>query len=100
MKKLTVNLSDKERDACFRTIISFALPNGKVWSVEGKVKGIIAKKSFLKQLQGYPYRSFFYLPKIKKYYHEQDLSEAEEKLYNHRYIAIQKLKSVIKKCYR
>ena len=39
MKKLTVNLSDKKRGACFRTIVSFALPKGKVWSAEGKVKG-------------------------------------------------------------
>lgn len=96
MKKLTSSLPNKKRGACFRTIVSFALPNGKVWSAEGKVKGIIAKKPILKRLKGYPYRSFFYLPKIKKYYHEQNLSEAEEKLYNHRYKAIQKLKSKIK----
>ncbi|MDP3726734.1 MAG: non-canonical purine NTP pyrophosphatase [bacterium] len=97
MKKITKELPDNNRKAFFRTVISFALPNGKVWSVEGEVEGIIARKPYLKLLKGYPYRSFFYLPKIKKYYHENELSEEEKKLYNHRYKAIAKLKPIIKR---
>src|SRR3989344_2166827 len=68
---------------------------GKVWSVSGEVEGIIARKPYLKLLKGYPYRSFFYLPKIKKYYHEDQLDAEEEKEYNHRYKAIQKLIPII-----
>ncbi len=91
------NLPDNNRKAWFKTVISLALPNGKVWSVSGQVEGIIAKTPHTKILKGYPYRSFFYLPKINKYYHEDQLSDKEQKLYNHRYKAIQKLKPIIKK---
>jgi len=97
MIKVAKELPDGNRKAFFKTVISFALPNGKVWSVAGEIKGIIAKKPYLKALIGYPYRSFFYLPKLKKYYHEKELSEKEQKLYNHRYIAISRLKPMIAK---
>lgn len=97
MKKLAKELPDDKRGAHFKTVISFALPNGKVWSSKGTIKGIIPKRPFLRLSKGYPYRSFFYLPKIKKYYHEKDLSPSETKLYNHRYRTVQKLKPIIRK---
>ncbi|MDO8639537.1 MAG: hypothetical protein Q7R53_01295, partial [bacterium] len=61
-----------------------------------EIEGIISKKPYLKLLKGYPYRSFFYLPEIQKYYHENELTKEEEKIYNHSYKAIQKLKPIIK----
>jgi XTP/dITP diphosphohydrolase len=95
MKKISASLPDDNRDAYFRTVVTLALPNGRMFNAKGEVKGIIAKKPLLKILEGYPYRSFFYIPEIKKYYHEADLSEEEEKIYNHRYKAIQKLRPII-----
>lgn len=95
MTKFAKELPENKRQAFFKTVITFALPNGKVWSVTGEIEGIIAKKPYLKLVKGYPYRSFFYLPKIKKYYHESELTESEQKLYNHRYKAIEKLKPTI-----
>jgi len=95
MIKVAKNLPENNRKAFFKTVISLALPNGKVWSVNGEIKGIIAKKPYLKLLKGYPYRSFFYLPKLKKYYHEKELTDKEQKLYNHRYRAINKLRPII-----
>jgi len=100
MLQLAKNLPDNKRKAIFKTVISFALPNNKIWSVSEKVEGIIAKKPYLKLLKGYPYRSFFYLPKIKKYYHEDQLTERQQKEYNHRYKAIQELKPIIKQALR
>lgn len=97
MKKVSRELPDNNRKAFFKVVLSFALPLGKVWSVTGEIEGIIAKKPYLKLLVGYPYRSFFYLPKLKKYYHEKELTDREQKLYNHRYIALQKLKPILKK---
>ena len=94
--KVSKELPDNNRTAYFKTVVSLALPNGKVWSVEGEVKGIIAKEPYVKLLKGYPFRSFFYLPEIKKYYHENDLTLAEQILYNHRYKAVEKLKPIIK----
>jgi len=97
MKKIARELPKNNRKAYFKTIVSFALPSGKIWSSFGEVEGEISQKPHLKFLRGYPYRSFFYLPKIKKFYHESDLSNEEEKLYNHRYKAIQKLIPIIKR---
>lgn len=91
MKKVAKELPDNNRNATFRTVITLALPTGEFWQVEGKVEGVIAKEPLEKLLQGYPYRSFFYLPKIRKYYHEHDLHETETKEYNHRYKAVGKL---------
>lgn len=96
MIKVAKELPDNNRGAFFRTVVSLALPDGKVWSVTGEIEGIIAKKPYLKLLKGYPYRSFFYLPQLKKYYHEKELTGEEQKLYNHRYIAIQKLIPIIR----
>lgn len=97
MKKVAKALPERNRKAFFETVVSLALPSGKVFSTTGEIEGIIARKPLLKLLKGYPYRSFFYLPKIGKYYHESDLSERDEKLYNHRYKAIRKLKPIIKR---
>ena len=97
MIKISKNLPKNNRKAFFYTVVSLALPSGKVFSVAGEIEGIISEKPHLKLLKGYPYRSFFYLPKIHKYYHESDLSDKEQKLYNHRYKAIQKLTPIIKK---
>lgn len=97
MKKVAKKLPDNNRNARFITVVSFALPSGKVWSKQGVVDGIIAKIPYLKLLHGYPYRSFFYLPQIKKYYHEGQLSKEEQRRYNHRYKALINLKPIIKK---
>jgi len=95
MIKVSKSLPKNNRKASFVVSISFALPDGKVWSASGKVDGLIAEKPYLKLLRGYPYRSFFYLPKLKKYYHESELTRDEMKKYNHRYMAVQKLKPII-----
>ena len=95
MIKVAKELPRNNRRAFFRTVISLGFPDGRVFSVDGEIEGAIAQKPYLKLLEGYPYRSFFYLPKIKKYYHENQLSDKEQKLYNHRYKAITKLKPII-----
>ena len=97
MIKFAKELPKNKRKAFFKTVITFALPSGKTWSVAGEIEGIIAEKPYLKKLKGYPYRSFFYLPQLKKYYHEKELTDEEQKMYNHRCIALQKLKPIIRK---
>lgn len=96
MQPLIEKLPKNKRGARFKTVVTFALPTGKSFSRTGQVQGEL-RELYLKLLKGYPYRSFFYLPKLKKYYHENELSETEQKMYNHRYRAIQKLKPIIKK---
>lgn len=97
MKKISQEIPIDNRGASFVVSISFALPNGNVWSVEGRVDGVISETPHKNLLHGYPFRSFFYLPQIKKYYHEDQLTKRELKKYNHRYKAIQKLIPKIKR---
>jgi XTP/dITP diphosphohydrolase len=97
MKKIVHQMSDDKRGAKFVANVTFALPSGKIWSIPGQVEGIIAEKPLIKLMKGYPYRSFFFIPQINKYYHENQLSKQEQKRYNHRYKAVSKLKPVIKK---
>ena len=96
MIKVSKELPDNNRMATFNIVVSLALPNGKVYSSEGVVEGIIAKKPHTKLVHGYPYRSFFYLPDADKYYHESELTKDEMRKYNHRYKAIIRLKPMIK----
>lgn len=96
MKQVSRDLPEGNRRAVFKTIVTVVFPDESIIQEEGVVEGIIAKKPLLKILKGYPYRSFFYLPEIQKYYHEADLSPEEEKLYNHRYKAVNKLKQKLK----
>ncbi len=95
MKKISQELPENNKIAYFKTVVTFALPNGKYFQSKGKVKGEIARKPLLKLLKGYPYRSFFFLPQINKFYHESQLLKEEERVYNHRYKAIEKLKPII-----
>ena len=97
MLKISKTLPKDNRKAFFKTVITLALPDGKVYSVTGEVEGVISEKPYLKLLEGYPFRSFFFLPEINKFYHEGELSNAEQKLYNHRYKAVQKLLPLIEK---
>ena len=95
MIKISKELPENNRRTAFKIVVSLGLPNGKVYSSEGKVEGVIAKKPHMKLVRGYPYRSFFYLPKVKKYYHESELTKDEMRKYNHRYMAVKKLIPVI-----
>lgn len=96
MIKVAKELPADNRKARFITVDCLALPSGEAYCEEGTVDGIIAEKPLLKLLEGYPYRSFFYLPKVQKYYHESELTDEEMKQYNHRYMAIEKLKTKIR----
>ncbi len=97
MKKVSKDLPENNLGARFVDVISFAFPDGRVWSSGGELRGIIRYNPKLKILKGYPYRSFFYIPEIGKYYHENELTEEEEKIYNHRYKALVKIKEIIRR---
>jgi XTP/dITP diphosphohydrolase len=97
MKKIAKTLPDDNRKAFFKTVLSIAFADGRVTSFAGSVEGIIPDKPSLNYEPGYPYRSFFYIPAIKKYYFETELTPKELKIYNHRYKAIQKLKKLLLK---
>lgn len=97
LEKVTKTLPDENRNVQMRLVLTLALPDGKMWSAEGKVRGIIAKKPKMNLLRGFPFRAYFYLPEIEKYYHEGDLTSSERTMYNHRFVAVETLKPIIKR---
>jgi XTP/dITP diphosphohydrolase len=97
MKKVARSLPETNRKSRFVVSLAFALPDGRVWTRRASVNGIIAKTPYPKLLKGYPFRSFFFLPGVKKYYHENELSEEEMKKFNHRYRAVQKIIPIVQK---
>lgn len=97
MKRVSKSLPKNNLGARFVDVVSLAFPNGRVWSSGGELRGIIKYNPNLKVLKGYPYRSFFFITEVKKYYHENELTPQEERIYNHRYKAIAKLKKIIRR---
>lgn len=97
MAKVAKELPDDNRHASFNVVLTLAFPDGKVWSVDGRLDGIIAKEPFYKKKKGFPYRSFFFLPQLNKYFFESELTEEEAKVYNHRVKAVHKLRKILKK---
>jgi XTP/dITP diphosphohydrolase len=92
MLMIAKNIPDDNRQAFFKVVLSLAYPNGTVISFPGEIEGTISKTPSDKYEQGYPYRSFFYLPKLQKFYIEDELTPEEIKKYHHRYKAVQDLK--------
>ena len=97
MKKVAKELPDNSREARFCVVLTLALPTGKFWQVTEEIEGMIAEDASPNIPAGYPYRAFFYLPRLKKYYIDSELTLEEEKKYNHRYKAIEKLKPIIQR---
>ena len=83
-----------KRRAQLRLVIAFVC-GGKVEISEGVIRGIIAQKPSVYRRKGFPYRSLLYMPEIKKFYNHDELTQEENKEYNHRRKAIEKLKPYI-----
>jgi len=87
----------EKRGAQLHLVIAFATPDGKTFTSEGAIRGIIPFKDAPYRRKGFPYRSLLYLPKIKKFYNHDELTEEENAKYNHRKIAVEQLKPIIQK---
>lgn len=85
-----------KRLARFRAVLALAIPGDQIYTSEGTIEGIIAPKPLFKRKKGYPYRSLFYLPQIKKYYFEDELTEEETQRFNHRALALKKIKRILR----
>lgn len=85
----------KDRAAQLRAVLCLAIPNGKTFEVEGKIKGIIAEKPYNIYKEGFPFDALLYFPQQKKYYYQL---KYEDKIpTNHRTIALLKMKPILKK---
>lgn len=86
----------KEKRTCkLRLVLALASPEGKVYTSEGAVDGLISEMPSSKRINGYPYRSFFYFPQFRKFY--IDLNEEEHAKVNQRKAALEKIKQIFNK---
>lgn len=84
------SVPENERTCHLVAVVALIASNGKVYTQQTQIDGVVAQKPTDKRLKGYPYRSFFYIPKFKKFY--IDLTDEEHEQINHRRLALLKLK--------
>jgi XTP/dITP diphosphohydrolase len=85
-----------ERGAQLHLVLAFAIPTGEIKTSEGLVRGVIPLVPSNNRWKGFPYRSLLFLPEIKKFYNHFELTEEENRTYNHRRKAIEDLKPIIR----
>lgn len=95
VKYTLIRLKNKNRSAQLRAVLCLALPNGKTYLVEGKIRGEIAQTPYPKYKEGFPFDALLYFPDKKKYYYQL---KYEDKIpTNHRTISLSKIKPILKK---
>ncbi len=85
----------EKRGAQLRLVLALVLPNGRVYTAEAKIRGIVPLKPGAHRTTGFPYRSLLFLPQLNKFYDEQQLTQEENQRLNHRKKAVEKLKPII-----
>jgi len=86
----------EKRGAQLHLVLAFATPEGQKWTSEASVRGIIPLVASTYRRQGFPYRSLLFLPEINKFYNHDELTDEENRTYNHRRKAVEELKAIIK----
>jgi len=84
----------EKRGAQLRVVIALAIDN-EIKTSEWALQGIILEKPAKKIIPGYPFRSLFYIPKMKKVLAE--MTRGEEMKISHRKKAFKKLLPIIKR---
>ena len=84
------------RGAQLRLVLALVLLDGQVHTAEASVRGVVPLIPTGNRSEGFPFRSLLFLPEINKYYNHDELSEAENDLYNHRKRALEQLKPIIR----
>lgn len=87
----------EKRGAQLHLILAFATPTGETHVSEGIIRGIIPFEAAPYRRKGFPYRSLLFLPEIRKFYNHDELTDEENKTYNHRRKAVEMLKPIIQK---
>lgn len=90
------NVPEGKRGAQLRLVLALVTPDGKAYTAEEKVRGVIPLTPTNRVTPGFPYRSLLFLPEINKYYNHDELTPVETDRYNHRKIALDKLKPILR----
>ena len=89
------DIPEGKRTCHLVAVAALAMPDGTIHTQQAQIDGLVARAPTKKRLNGYPYRSFFYLPKFKKFYLE--LTDEEHEQINHRKFALLKLRPYLLK---
>ena len=89
------DIPEGKRTCHLVAVAALAMPDGTIHTQQAQIDGLVAKAPTKKRLNGYPYRSFFYLPEFKKFYLE--LTDEEHEQINHRKFALLKLRPYLLK---
>lgn len=82
-----------QRHAQLRAVLALSI-NGETHMSEGVIKGNLTEKVYTNsETTGYPWDRVFIIPEVNKYYEE--LTEDENHKYNHRRLALEKLKPLL-----
>jgi len=95
LKKLK-GVTLEKRGAQLRVVMALIIDE-KVKTFQGLLRGIIMEKPIKKMIPGYPFRSLFYLPEIKKVIGE--LTMEQEAMVAHRKKAVKKALPILKKIF-
>lgn len=87
----------QNRGMQLRAVIALALPNGKCFTAAAKIRGVIAIKPSPQRHPGFPFRSLMYISEIGKFYNHDIMSPEENEVYNHRKLALEELRPIIKR---
>jgi XTP/dITP diphosphohydrolase len=86
-------IPENERQAQLRAVLALCI-DGKTHMAEGVIKGVLTDKAYEdSSTHGYPWDRVFIIPELNKYYEE--LSQEENYKYNHRRLALEKLKQFL-----
>lgn len=88
-------LARTKRGAQLRLVLALVLPDGRQFTAEESMRGIVAEKPSEHRTQGFPYRSLLFLPEIGKYYDHDLLTPEETERFNHRKRALDRLKPIL-----
>lgn len=84
-----------QRGAQMHLVLALVFPDGREFITEGIVRGIVAEKVSEHKMQGFPFRSLFYIPEIRKYYDHSEMTNEEIKKYDHRKAAVDKMRPIL-----
>jgi XTP/dITP diphosphohydrolase len=89
------NVPEGKRTCHLVTVIALVTANGQIHAQQAQIDGLVALKPLPQRIAGYPPRSFFYLPQLKKFYLE--LTDQEHEQMNHRRLGLIKMKPILEK---
>lgn len=94
--KRLAGVPKEKRGMQLRLVLALVLPDGKIFTTEDAIRGVVTEKHNGQEYPGFPFRSLMFLPQIGKFYNHDLMTDEENENYNHRKRALEKLKPVIR----